>query len=556
MVGMLRVNLARAVRLLLMLIAAGLFTGCPRSDSGDQPPAAPDGSRLSLGVLVATVAAGDGAVLVRDWIAWRRPHGEAYSFLEYADDYGVGRAYYWGDWQTRRQPFCAVRMQKDYTPVQIDFTLGWFEELTGNTPEDLRQEFMSLHAEHQGDAQPNLRQTGERVGEILTYATPTAVVRLFADDSRAVEHWVLAMMLPAEQVARVVARNDPHPELNEFGTENQPATLDAMIELLRGSGARGMLQQFDFTAFKRSKWHTPLDGSDLRDYTQATIYLRSSLAWDDPGTCYLSAFDGGARAELLFAAAWYETFAGYSADELAIEFEALHAQHGGTTIRLDAANDAYDMDFAYVDLDGVTVVRRRYLKPPHPGHAHYILWAGPPLFADAPTSFPAWDADELPPLRDKAGSFEQFIHAVATTPVPQLRAQRLYGFIFEEWPRRLHQVSPFTMLNVLRSTETVTQRQLCHVELLDETWLELLEFRPDWFCQQTGASQGDLESEFAALRSLYGAADTTDRAGTGEGGQQPRAAGFGYGPLTIRHLPGPSPDGSEDWYRIELPTWP
>lgn len=556
MMGMPRVTLARTARLLVPVVAAGLLAGCPQDSGGDGSTEPVVGNELALRELIDTIAAGDGAALVKEWIAWRQPYGEAYSFLEYPGEYGAGRAYYWGDWQTRMRPFCAVRMQTDYTPVQLDFTLGWFAELTGRTPEDLRQEFMTLHAEHGGDAQPNLRSSGERIGDMFTYSTDAAVVRLFADDNRAVEDWVLAMMLPAEQVAHVVARNDAHPELNEFAAAYQPSTLNELIVLLRERGARGLLQQFDFTAFKRGKWHTPLDGSDQRDYTQATLYLRSSLAWDDPGTCYLSAFDDGARAELLFAAAWYETYLGHSADQLAAEFEALHTQHGGTTLRLDAANDAYDMDFAYVDLEGVTVVRRRYLNPPSPGHTHYVLWAGAPLFADAPTSFPAWSAEELPPLDETAGSFERFIHEVAATPVPQLRAQRLYGFVYEEWPRKLHQVSPFTMLNVLRFTENVTQRQLCHVELLDDTWLEFIEFRPGWFCQLTGAAQGELESEFAALEDRHEAAGSAVQAAADESGEHPGAAAFGYGPLTIRHLPGRSPDGSEDWYRIELPTWP
>ena len=94
------------------------------------------------------------------------------------------------------------------------------------------------------------------------------------------------------------------------------------------------------------------------------------------------------------------------------------------------------------------------------------------------------------------------------------------------------------------------------MELLDETWLEFIEFRPDWLCRQTGATQGDLESEFAALLRMHGAADTAIGGVASESPEQPRTTGFGYGPLTIRHLPGRSPDGSEDWYRIELPTWP
>ncbi len=543
-------------RLLVALVAVGLAAGCPQDGDSDRSTEPTVGSELSLRKLIDIVAAGDGAALVKDWIAWRQPYGEAYSFLEYPGEFGAGRAYYWGDWQTRTQAFCAVRMQTDYTPVQVDFTLGWFAELTGRTAADLRQEFMSLYAEHGGDSEPNLRDSGERIGEMLTYSTDAAVVRLFADDSRAARHWVLAMMLPAEQVARVVARNDAHPELNEYATEYQPATLSELIVLLREQGARGMLQQFDYTAFKRGKWHTPLDGSDPRDYQQATIYLRSSLAWDDPGTCYFSAFDDGARAQLLFAAAWYETYLGHSADQLAAEFDALLAQHDGTLLRLDAANDAYDMEFGYLDLDGVTAVRRRYLSPPSPGHAHYVLWAGAPLFAAAPASFPAWSADELPPLGEAAGPFERFVHEVAATPVPELRAQRLYGFSYEEWPRKLHQVSPFTMLNVLRSTEDVTQRQLCYVELLDDTWLVLIEFRPDWFCRLTGATQGGLESEFAALEDRYEAAGTAVPGSSNESGDHGGAVAFEYGPLTIRHLPGDSPDGSEDWYRIELPTWP
>lgn len=554
MLEKLRQGLGRSIGVLLAVAVAGALAGCPRGDRTDQPPVAPAESRLSLEQLIETVSAGDGAGTVRDWIAWRQPYGEAYSFVEYPSEFGAGRAYYWGDWQTRTGEYCAVRMQPDYTPVQVDFTLGWFAGLTGREVAAVRSEFLALHDQYQGDLQPNPSEA-ERIGEIFTFVTPEAVARLFTDDSRAEENWIFAMMLPAGQVAKVVARNDPYPELAEFATVNQPATLLELVDLLRERGAGGVLGHFDFSAFKRSKWHAPLDGSGERDYRRATIYLHGSLAWDDPGTCYLAAFDDGARVEVLFTAAWYGAYAGYGADELAAAFDALHAQHGGTVLKLDAANDAYDMQFAYADLGGVTIVRRRYVNPPHAGHEHYVLWAGAPLFADAPVAFPAWGATELPPLRDEAGKLERFVHEVASTPMPELRALRLYGFVHEEWPRKLHQVSPFTMLSTLKLTEITTQRQLCHAEVLDETWLDFIEFRPVWFCEQSGATQGGLEGEFAALLARYGGTRTTDAAGT-EPARPADARSFTYGPLTVGHIPGGSEDGSEDWYRIDLPTWP
>jgi hypothetical protein len=494
--------------------------------------------------------AGDGEAPVKEWIEAEQPYTEAYSFIEYPPEFGSGHAYYWGDWQTRAADYCAVKMLRDYTPAQIDFTLGWYAWLSGRSVAEIKDEYLALHKQKGGTTEENIGASSERIGDNYLIEQDEFRAGLFTRDDMDDSLTIIGLMLKPAQLEVVSDKNREFAELLEFGTEDQAATLADLVALLSGPGARGILDQFDFSYFKRNLWYEPLDGSDTRSYRQATIYLNGLQRWDNPAVCYFAAFDAGDSAQLTFTSGWYEKHSGYSAAELEAAFDELYAAAGNGRIALDSVNDAFDVEFAWAYLDGVNLVRRRYLNPPAPRHAHYMLLAGDELFADAPARFPTWSPAELPQPPAAAGELARLIGEIASTPPAELLNSRAAGARHEQDGLDISLIQPFTMRDYYTLIDPVTQHRLCAAQVLDASYLENFGFNPQWFTDQTELTAGELEREFTALAKSFG---VTAAAATMQPGE---IASFGYGPLTISYRRGGRDDQADDWYSITPPVWP
>jgi hypothetical protein len=553
-------NVTRARYLLLpaVCLAAGL-AACQQATNSNQAQT-PDGrtagqavtrqSDTTIGELLELTVAGGGKAPVKRWTEIEAPHVEAYSFIEYPLEYAAGHAYYWGDWNTRAADYCAVRMLRDYTPVQIDFTLGWYAAVSGRSVAQLRDEYMAAHQRYGGTVEENIGASGQRVGDSYHIETEQFRAGLFTRDDRGEGLTIFGLMLKPDQLAAVDARNREFTDLLKFATADQPATLAELIAILSGTGARGILDHFDFSDFKQHFWYEPLDGSDQRDYHQATIYNSGPLHWNNPELCYLAAFDDGQSAQLTFTTGWYESHCGHSAAELDAAFEQIFAAAGNGRFGLDSVNASYDVDFAWAYLDRVNVVRRRYLKPPAPDHALYMLLAGDELFPDAPPRFPAWTPDELPSPAEDTQVLEQLIREIAATPPSELPAKFVPGAMREQFELEYQLIQPFTMRDYYTVTDPVTRRRHCEVQLLDESYLESFGFNHEWFTAQTGLAAGELERGFAALAARFGAEASALSMQPGD------RASFSYGPLTIEYQRGRHDDHSDDWYSISPPIWP
>lgn len=551
-----------AIRIRIILLLAGCLawglSACkqtPASGGSDTVTAAAEQhvarqSDTTIGELLDQTVAGDGKQAVRRWIEIEQPEAEAYSFIEYPLEYAAGRAYYWGDWQTRAADYCSVRMLRDYTPVQIDFTLGWYAAVSGRSVAQLTDEFLAAHAQYGGTIEENIGASGQRIGDSFHIETDEFRAGLFTREERGEALAIFGLMLKAEQVAAVSKRNREFRELLEFATEDQPATLEDLVAILAESGARGILDHFDFSAFRQHFWYEPLDGSDSRDYQQATIYNFGLLRWDNPRLCYLAAFDDGRSAQLTFATGWYEKHCGYSAADLDNVFGQLIAAAGNGQITLDSGNDDYDVQFSWAYLDGVNLVRRRYLDPPEPNHAQYTLLAGEELFADAAPRFPTWSADELPDTPDSTGRLGQLIAEIAKRPAAELPGAYAGGATHEQIEIEPYLIKPFTMRDYYTLTDPLTQRRLCVIQLLDESHLETFGFNHQWFTEHTGLAAGELEREFSALAAANGVEAAALTMQPGE------TATFSYGPLTISYQRGRRDDHTDDWYGINPPVWP
>jgi len=553
-------NLMRASSLILLVtcLVAG-STACKQlpqdgeatNDGGSATGQATLGqSDTTIGELLDLTVAGDGKHPVTQWIAIEAPHTESYTFIEYPLEYAAGNAYYWGDWNTRGADYCAVRMLRDYTPVQIDFTLGWYAAVSGRSVAQLKDEFMAVHRRYSGTVEENLGASGQRIGDSYHIETEQFRAGLFTRDDRGEELTIFGLMLKPEQVAAVFTRNREFGDLLEFATEDQPATLAELIATLSGTGARGILDHFEFSSFKQHFWYEPLDGSDSRDYRQATIYTSGLLRWSNPDVCYLAAFDDGRSAQLTFTTGWYEKHCGYPATELDAAFERIFAAAGNGRFNLDSVIDSYDVEFAWAYLDGVNVVRRRYLTPPAPEHALYMLLAGDELFPDAPPRFPTWTPDELPSPVEDTQALEQLISEIAATSPSELPAKFAPGAVREQFELEYQLIQPFTIRDYYTVTDPVTRRRHCEEQLLDESYLEAFGFNHQWFTKQTGLAAGELEREFAALAARFGVEASALS-------MQPEdTANFQYGPLTISYRRGRHDDHSDDWYSIAPPIWP
>ncbi|MBN2080952.1 hypothetical protein JW859_01970 [bacterium] len=544
-----------AIRLLPYLLGLVVLVGqsCVLRDDQTNGPAASSAAAdryETIGDLIAIVTAGDGRVPVLKWIDWQKPHGEAYSFAyEYPLKYGLGQAYYWGDWDMRIEDYCAVRMQPDYTPVQVDFTLGWYAAVSGRTVSQLRAEYMEQYQQYGGSVEENVGASGNVVGDTYTISTEEFTAKLFERDELGEDRTIFAMMLPVSQVEYVVERNLRFPDLLQFGTEDRPATFTELAGLLREQGARGVLDQFDFSQFTQSTWQAPLVEEEPRGYNHSVMYTYGILQWNARTACYLAAFDDGAFAQLVFTPEWYAAHAGHTASELDSEFDALFAANQGRTLTLDSLNDNFDLEFSYLVLDGVNLVRRRYTAEQAEGGTYYFLLTGEQLFVDAAAEFPSWNAQMLP---DKlgTGALEDLVRETVEQPGNQLVARYVVGALRQEYPVGIHHTSPFTTRQHYVVNETGALRSMCVADLLDETYLDFLEVRPVWFAEILGVSSEDLAAEFTELQAQLGSLEAT-----GDAFEQP-GDGFRYGPVVVTRIaPEHAADGAE-WIHIELPDWP
>jgi len=551
-------NTRQCLALIVIIGLTSIFAACnsareeesASNTAATAAPAAPVPGAATIGDLIGQVVAGDGKAPVKEWIAAKQPYAEAYSFIEYPPDFAAGHAYYWGDWQTRAADYCAVRTLRDYTPVQIDFTLGWYSGLSGRSVAELKDEYLAFHAQSGGTKEENIGAGGERIGDTYMIETDEFRAGLFTRDETGEQLAICAVMLKPTQLAVVSEKNREFAELLEFADEDQPATLAELVATLAAQGGRGILDHFDFRAFKRGIWYEPLDGSDPRSYRQATIYNSGLLRWNNPSVCYFAAFDAGDSAQLTFTTGWYANHCGHSAKELNASFDELFAAAGNGQIELDSTNDAYDVEFAWAYLDGVNVVRRRYLNPPQPFHAHYTLLAGDELFADAPPRFPTWLPADLPAPPAEAGELAQLIDEIAETAPGQFLPARAAGARHEQVELDLFLIQPFTMRDYYTLTDPITQHRLCAAQILDESYMEDFGFNPQWFEAQTGLTRGELEHEFTVLAGQFG---VTAAAATMQPGE---SAAFDYGPLTITYRRGLREDQADDWYSITPPVWP
>lgn len=543
----------------LLLSLAGILTACnPAAEdsqevSGAESPAAPAApltGAAAIGSLLKQVVAGDGRQPVKEWIGASQPYAEAYSFIEYPPDFATGHAYYWGDWQTRAADYCAVKTLRDYTPAQIDFTLGWYSWLSGRSVAELKEEYLAYFEECGGTKEENIGASGKRIGDNYMIEQDDFRAGLFTRDEMTDSLAICGVMLKPAQLDVVTEKNREFSELLTFGEEDQPATLADLIAILAAEGGRGILDHFDFSSFKASIWYEPLDRSDLRDYRQATIYNSGLLRWNNPQLCYFAAFDAGVLAQLTFTAGWYEAHCGYTAVELDTAFDELHTAAGNGRINLDSLNDAYDVDFAWAYLDGVNLIRRRYLNPPQPYHAHYMLLAGDELFADAAPRFPTWSPDELPDPPAQAAELAQLINEIAAAPPAQLLLTRAAGARREQDGLDLSLIQPFTMRDYYTLNDPVTQRRLCAAQVLDESYLEAFGFNHQWFTAQTELTPGELERQFTELAKHF---NVTAAAATMQPGE---TVSFSYGPLAITYRRGSREDQTDDWYSIAPPVWP
>jgi len=230
--------------LALTICLLGTLAACnPVPDEGDAgneavASSAPPASlplAVTLGELLELVVAGDGEQPVKRWIAQEQPKSEAYGFIEYPPEYSAGHAYYWGDWITRADDYCAVRTLRDYTPAQIDFTLGWYADLSGRSVKQLEDEFLAEHERLGGQVEQNVSTSGEVIGDSYLIEAEECRAGLFKRDDLGDRLTVFGVMLKPVQLAVVSERNREFGDLLQFASEDQPATLAELVVSLAGS---------------------------------------------------------------------------------------------------------------------------------------------------------------------------------------------------------------------------------------------------------------------------------------------------------------------------------
>ena len=546
----------------LALLTLAFGTGCVfRDDDTDRvgpakhPPGKPEAAapaqpqRLGVAKLVTAFRDGDSGPVVLSWFTHEEPLVEAYSFLEYPEDYAIGRAYYWGDWQTRADNYCAVRMQKNYIPVSLDLTLGWYSAVTGFSVEKLREQFMVVYNVNQGTLEEITGKDGSRVGDRYSFVLDGIDVELLTRDAMSEDLVILAMKYSTEHLEKVMAAKERYPEFREAGATDRDATLAELVTVLAEERARGVLDQFDYSGFKHHQVYAPPHDPDKVDYREATFYQSGDLFWSAVDMCTVGIYDDGARTLLLFTPAWYADHCGHSAEDLAAEFDGLLAAHGGRRLAVDTELDDYDVEFEYCYTGEVNVIRRNYTSYRDGGHSIYFLQSGPELFPDAAGHVPAWTPEDLP-VEDDPGPLARFIHGLATTGMNELRGRYFFNGHSTTLYTKLFEPQLFTTRQRLDVLDYSKHRQLAQVYIMDQTYFEEVRFTPVWFEELLGTPAVELGADFASLLAAAG------------GNQAPAGAedftqSFQYGPLTISLDPGGVADeGYDTWYRIEFPTWP
>lgn len=528
---------------LLLLIVLSACNTNSKSSTGSSTASlrnAPELPPPSLEQIADAFVRGDGKEPVLPWICKEQPRAEAHSFIEYGPSQRRGHVYRWGSTANLVAGQCAVYMLWDYTPAQLSFSLAWYSRISGIASAELRDQCLKLLTDLEEEEQST--SAGEiRSREGWQIARGDGVDIQFFDTGEETPGTALfELSLTPEQAALVMERNACFTELKEFASEDTPATLHELVSLMSTRGARSILDQYDFSVFKQMSWHTPLDGSDDRDYSQATSYMTGGFIWNTTYLAYISAFNEGRRAQFIFTPSWYAKRNGISAAELALEFDSLLETNEGTRIVFDADNDAYDVEFAYCHVDGVNVVRRQYLKVANPEEqVLYTLYADDEMFPDAPPGVIQGEA-LLPPAHKKANELELLLREMASMPTAELRKLHIVGFQRDERDIPPHMTGPFSMRQFFDYIAPVTRHQLATITLFNDTYVESFKLTPAWLATKLDMDWQDVDLQFLELAAACGAQD----------------GAFSFGKISISREAGKHTDGVDTWYTCEFPTWP
>jgi len=537
--------------LCLILVLSLVLGSCKVTDEdsrGGGSQAVPLPRAESVDDLVAAVTNGEATPVVLGWFELEKPRIEAYSFLEYPEEFGPGEAYYWGEWQTRSDNYCSVRMQKNYLPVSVDLTLGWLAGVAGAEVADLQGQFHALYEVHGGTVEELKGHEGERVGDRFTFERDGTVVELLTRDVMAEELEILAIKLTADKLAEVMAAVERYPEFKEFGTADQDATLLDLIELIDEERAVGLLNQFDYSGFKRHQIFAPAHEVEDYPYIEATFYQNGTLWWASEIMCLAGFYDDGDKTQLLFTPAWYAAHCGHTADELSAEFDGLLVEHGHHRLMHDAYHDDYDVEYTYAYIGEVNLIRRRYTSYKDGSHAIYLLQSGPQLHQGAAAGIPAWQGAELP-FSEEPGPLEDFLRLLMDNSVAQLRTKHFFSFESTNFDTKLYTPQPFTTRQRLELFDYKRNSRLkCRIHTLDQTYIEDVTFTPAWFDEVSEGSALELGADFDRLLSEYGTSQESPDGAFAEW--------VGFGPVIISREPGTDPAGAASWYRIQFPIWP
>jgi hypothetical protein len=531
----------RLIAPLLFLLLVACNTGgestTGSSTAGTRTAAKPQ--PLSLEEIADAFVRGDGKDPVVGWIAHEIPRAEVHSFLEYGSGQRRGHVYRWGNNMNLEAGLCAVYMLWDYTPVQLSLNLAWYSKVSRISPEALRAQCLELMKELEDIESSSTQEIRPRDGWQVAHGD--GVDFQFYDTGEDTPGTAMfELSLTPEQAALVMERNARFTELREFASVDTPATLDELVSLMSTQGARGILDQYDFSTFKQMSWHEPLDRSEIRGYSQATSYMAGGFIWNTTYLAYLSAFDDGRRTQFMFTPSWYAKRNGISTAALDLEFDNLLAANGGKRVVFDADNDAYDVAFAYCYVNRVNVVRRQYLKAANPAEqVLYTLYADNELFPDAPDGLTQGQA-LLPPAGERANELELLLREMASLPTAELRKLHIVGFQRDERNIPPHKTGPFSTRQFFDYIAPVTRHRLATITLLNDTYVESYKFTPAWLGSQLDMDWQDVDQQFIEFAAAYSAQDGT----------------FSFGEITISREAGEHPDGVDTWYTCEFPTWP